>query len=87
MTFLRYTNGVLVSAIWENTALVQGIRCEPLGEHLIPWTCAVFSHIAQKMKDVCIFSHDEVIYSITAIDYSSTTAGVRYGLIPIYVSY
>ena len=33
-------------AIWENTAHVQGIRCSPKGSHLIPWTSAVFSHIA-----------------------------------------
>ena len=39
-------NGVYVCAIWENTALVQRVRCEPLGEHLIHWTSAVFSHIA-----------------------------------------
>ena len=32
----------------ENTALVQGIRCEPLCEHLIPWTRAVFFHTARK---------------------------------------
>ena len=35
------------SAVLENTALVQGIRCEPIGEHLIPWTCALFFHTAR----------------------------------------
>ena len=41
-----------------NTALVQRIRCEPLGELLIHWTCAVFSIIAGKMNNVCIFSEE-----------------------------
>ena len=45
--------------------------------------CAVFSHIARIMNTVCIFSQDQVIYDITFLDCSSTTAGVRYGLIPI----
>ena len=45
---IRYANGVHLSAVLENTALVQGIRCETLGEHVIPWTCAVFSHTTQK---------------------------------------
>ena len=40
--FLWYAIGVHLSTIWENTALVQWIKCEPLGEHLIHWTCAVF---------------------------------------------
>ena len=62
---IRYANGVHLSAIWESTALVQWIRCEPLGEHLIHWTCAVFSHIARKMNNVCIFSHDQVTHDIT----------------------
>ena len=35
MHCIRYANGVHLSAIWENTAHVQCIRCEPLGEHLI----------------------------------------------------
>ena len=60
------------------------IRCEPLGEHLIHWTCALFSHIVRKMNNVCIFSHDQVtlLWYITAIkkyslsiDCSSTTDG------------
>ena len=29
-------NGVHLSALLGNTALVQGIMCEPLGENLIP---------------------------------------------------
>ena len=82
-----YANDVHLSAIWENTALVQRIRCEPLGEHLIHWTCAVFSHIARKMNKVCIVSHNQVTHNITAIDCSSNygrpMARVRYGLIPI----
>ena len=45
---------------------------EPLGEHLIRWTCGVFSHIAWKMNNIRTFSHDQ-------------TAIWRYGLIPIYV--
>ena len=42
-----------------NTALVQGIRCEPLGEHLIPWTCAVFFRTARK-KNYFTFSQTTV---------------------------
>ena len=38
--------------------------CEPLCKHLIHWTCAVFLHIARKMNNVCIFSHDQVTYDI-----------------------
>ena len=80
-------NSVHLGAIWENTALVQWIRCEPLGEHPIHWTCAVFYHIALKMNNVCIFPHDQVTDNIiTAIDCSSATGRVRYGLISIYVS-
>ena len=41
-------SGVHLGAVLENIALVQGIRCEPLGEHFIPWTCAVFFHTARK---------------------------------------
>ena len=41
-------SGVHLSVVLENTAVVQGIRCEPLGEHLIPWTCALFFHTARK---------------------------------------
>ena len=37
----------------------------------------VFSHIAQKMNNVCIFSHNQV---------TLTAPRVRYGLIPIYDS-
>ena len=59
-----YANGVHLIEIWENTALVQWIRCEPLGEHIIHWTCAVFSHIAREMNNVCIFSHDQVKHYI-----------------------
>ena len=29
-----------------STHPIQGTRCEPLGKHLIPWTCAVFFHTA-----------------------------------------
>ena len=32
---VRYANGVHLSGVLENTALVKGIRCEPLGEHLV----------------------------------------------------
>ena len=49
-------NGVHLSAVLKNTALVQGIRCEPSGEHLVPWTCAVFSHTARKWAPF-VFSH------------------------------
>ena len=28
------------------------------------WACAVFSHIARKMNNVCIFSHDQVTHDI-----------------------
>ena len=55
---VRYAKGVHLRAVLENTALVQGIRCEPLGEHLIPWTGAVFFQYRTKMNTVCIFSHD-----------------------------
>ena len=48
-----------LSAALENTALVQGIRCEPLGEHLIPWKCAVFFHNARKWT-LFVFSHTAV---------------------------
>ena len=48
MGLLRYVNGVHLSAVLGNTALVQEIRCEPLGKHLIPWTCAVFFYTARK---------------------------------------
>ena len=43
-------------AVLENTAPVQGIRCEPSGEHLIPWRCAVFFHTARKLTPF-VFSH------------------------------
>ena len=59
-----YANRVYLSAIWENTALVQWIRCELLGEHLIYWTCAVFSHIARKINNICIYSHNDVTHDI-----------------------
>ena len=42
------TNGVHFRAVWKNTAHVQGIRCQPLGEYLIPWTSAVFSNTTLK---------------------------------------
>ena len=51
-----YANGVHLSAIWKNSALIPRIRCEPLDKHFIPGTCAVFSHIARKMNNV-FFSH------------------------------
>ena len=35
------------------------------GEHFIHWTCAELSHIARKMNNVCIFSHDQVTHDIT----------------------
>ena len=63
----RYANGVHLSAIWENTALVPWIRCEPLGEHFIHRICLAFSHITRNMNNVCIFSHDEVTHDITAV--------------------
>ena len=40
------------------------------GEHFIHWTCAVFSHIARKINNVCIFSQDQVTHDITVIDCS-----------------
>ena len=48
-------------AIWENTAIVKWIRCEPF------WTCAlyVFGHITHTMNNVCIFSHDKGTREIT----------------------
>ena len=52
----------------QQSSNVLWIRCEPFGKHLIHWTCAVFSHIARKMNNVCIFSHDQVTHDITAID-------------------
>ena len=86
---IRYANGVHLSAIWENTAPVQWIRCGPLGKHFIHWTCAIFSHIARKLNDVCIFSHDQVTL-LTWLPYNAAqirpTARERYGLIPICVS-
>ena len=42
--------------IWVRYGKIQ----HSLGEHLIHWTCAVFSHIARKMNNVSIFSHDQV---------------------------
>ena len=38
----------IFSAICDNTAHVQWIRCSPKGSHLIHWTSAVFSHMALK---------------------------------------
>ena len=54
----RYANGVHLSAIWENTALVQWIRCEPLGEHLrlIHCTSAVYEWRKEGMNKWCIFA-------------------------------
>ena len=54
-----YANGVHLSAVLENTALAQGIRCEPLGEHIIPWTCAVLYHTARKWTPF-VYSHTTV---------------------------
>ena len=65
-----------------NTALIQGIECEPLGEDLIHWicacfcnithwACAVFSNIARKMNSVRIFAHDKVTHGIIG-DYRQT---------------
>ena len=45
-----YASGVHLSAIWENTTLVQWIRCEPLGEPLIHWTCPVFSRTKNEQR-------------------------------------
>ena len=59
MVEIRYVNGVHFSAVLENTALIQGIRWEPLGEHLIPWTCAVFFLTALKWTPF-VFSHTTV---------------------------
>ena len=67
--WMWYANGVDLSAIWENTTLILWVGYEPLGDHFIHGTCAVFSHITQKMNNVCIFSHDEVIYDITAVHF------------------
>ena len=47
--------------------ITQWISCDPLGEHLIHWACAVFSHITRKMNNVCIFSHDQVTHDISAM--------------------
>ena len=44
----------------KNTALVQGIRCDPLGEHLIPWTWTVFSHTARKWTPNYCISHKTI---------------------------
>ena len=60
---MRCANGVCLSAVWQNTTLVQWIRCEPLGEHIIYWTCAATSHITRKMSTVCISSHDHVTHA------------------------
>ena len=53
--------------MWKNTHLSQWIRYEPLGEHLVNWTSAVFSHITRKINSVCIFSHDQETHDISAI--------------------
>ena len=66
--YIRYANGVHLSAISKNTALFQWIRCEPLGDNLIYRTCAVLSHIARKMNNVCIVSHDQVTHDIILPD-------------------
>ena len=55
-SLIRHANGVHLSAVLKNTALIQGIRCEPVGEHLIPWTCAVFFNTARKWTPF-VFSH------------------------------
>ena len=44
-----YVNWDWTGADGENTALVQWLRCEPLGEHLIHWTFAVFSKNEQRV--------------------------------------
>ena len=98
-----YTNGVHLSAIWENTALGPINRLLAF-RRASYWTCAVFSNIARTINTVCIFSLDQVTHGkMTATHYSSNynTNGliaiyvwqwtprhrVWYGLIPIYVSH
>ena len=63
----RCANGLHMSAMWKYAVLVQWIRCEPLGKHIIHWTSAAYPHIAQQMNNVCIFSHEEVMHYITVI--------------------
>ena len=38
-----------------------------LSGHIIHWTCAVISHIARKMNNVYILSHDQSTHDVTAI--------------------
>ena len=68
---IRYANDVHLSVIWENTALVQLIRCEPLGEHLFHWTSAVFSQITlNKINKTIRYANDvhlSVIWENTAL--------------------
>ena len=71
-----YANGVRLSAIWENTALVQWIRCEPLGEYLIHWTCRTYCTIKSHMT----------YPTMPRLHYVQSTARVRYGLIPILLT-
>ena len=80
MASIRYASGVHFGNILENTALVQGIRCEPLGEHLIPWTCAVFFLYRTKMNTVCIFSHDCLKLSMGQISVKLTDMTRRPGI-------
>ena len=47
----------------------------------IHWTCAVFSHIAREMNNVCIFSHDQITHDITVIHCAQSAARLLYGLI------
>ena len=46
-------NGANFSVIWGNTSLIQSIRCEPLGEHIIHWRSAVFFIISLKRNSIC----------------------------------
>ena len=43
MDVVPYANDVYLITIWEYAALVQWMKCEHLGEHLIHWICDVFS--------------------------------------------
>ena len=73
---IRYANNVHLSAVLENTALVQGIKCEPSGEHLVPWTCAVFFQTARKWTPFDFFSHDCRQYLYKMYTCSTTECGI-----------
>ena len=48
-----FPNRTHMNTVCISATLVQWIRCEPLGEHLIHWTSAISYHIAWKMNNVC----------------------------------